>query len=113
MSFKYAFIHDTDHLQIENAIFSAAQNSESQQATKLKEFQAKVRQYFNYLKDIRLYPECVKQLKTREQDVFGPEDFNHLDSLYQDTVQKSKIEFTELIDMLLTPKSWMSDYFSD
>ena len=33
----------------------------------------------------------------------------HLENLHQELVQKCKVEFTDLFDMLLTPKSIMSD----
>ena len=42
-------------------------------------------------------------------NILSPHDIMHLENLQQETVQKSKIEFAGLFDMLLAPNGMMCD----
>ena len=42
-------------------------------------------------------------------NILSPHDIVHLENLHQETVQKSKIVFAELFDMILEPNGMMCD----
>ena len=51
----------------------------------------------------------MNELLRYEQNILSPHDIVHLENLHQETVQKSKIVFAELFDMLLAPNGMMCD----
>ena len=60
-----------------------------------------------------MYHIQLDALVREDPNFLSPDDFTRIEGHFQETVQKSKIEFTELIDMLLTPNGILSPNHTD